>query len=316
MASSTTASNQQQQKNAKLYDLQTAIVSNNLARLREVLESLSSNPSIDFATIRLIGRATPISFAVYRSRDDVLEILLEYPFDINRLSCDHLGRIEPPLCSAVRIGKTSIVKRLLSEVDRIQVNQTDFFNQTPLWVAVKFRRLDIVLAIISHPNFRIDHRTFSLSRSSPLYLSSKYVNRGRQEIFQVLLTAGLPYTCIDSDSPDSIEELYDGVKIHPVDPSKQGLSVFIEIALVHSDYSLLRQCLNAGMHISAFRDSFINPSLRQAITDMTPRTLFSEARLVIRKILLSRTRKPITVQLVDQYLPALPRQLKFYLTQL
>ena len=304
-------------KGSKWYDLQMSIVTSNVDRVRDILDTIRKEEGDDYlSSIRFIGRATPVSFAVYRGRLEVLEILLDYPFDLNKLSCDHLGRIEPPLTSAVRLGKMPIIQCLLKRGNNINLNQVDYFQQTPLWTAVKFRRLDIVKLLVSHPDFSISHPSFIHSRSSPLFLASKYVNRGRHEIFQLLLRSGLPFECREADGVDEIEETYMGIKILSRNPSRSGFSIFIEVALVHSRFDLLEECLNAGMKISSFRELFVNQCLRDAVSSMTPRTLFSEARLVIRRILLQQTHKSLCYSLVDDLLPHLPKIIKVRLTQL
>jgi hypothetical protein len=309
-------------KGSKYYDLQMAIVTSNLEKIREILDKIRDEDGHEvLINIRFLGRATPISFAVYRGRQEVLDVLLEYPFDLNKLSCDHLGRIEPPLTSAVRLGRMGIIESLLRSRDvkgahDILINQIDYFHQTPLWTAVKFRRLDIVTLLASHPHFRTNHPSFIHSKSSPLFLASKYVNRGRHEIFTLLLRIGLPFECREADGVDEIEETYMGIKILSNNPDRAGFSIFIEIALVHSRFDLLEQCLNAGMKISGFKDLFVNSCLREAITSMTPRTLFSEARLLIRNVLTLKTHKPLTVNLVNEHFPQLPYHVQLRLTQL
>lgn len=297
-------------RGAAFYDLQMAIVTNNLAKIKDILSPLDTEV---LASIRLIGRSTPVSFAIYRNRCDVLALLLKYEFDLDKLSRDHLGRIEPAVCSAVRLGHLPILEILLKK-SNISINQCDFFGQTALWLAVRFRRLDMVAKLISHPNFRIDHKSFFLSRSSPLYLASKYVNRGRQEIFELLLRSGLPFICQDSD--DEVEESYEGVRLGRNLQARAGFSIFTEIALIHGNADLLTQLSNAGVNVSLLRDHFVSPSLRQMVARVIPRSLFSQCRLVLRRQYLIPSGCPITPQLVRQQFPSLPQHLVHRLTQL
>ena len=304
-------------RGSRWFDLQMAIVTNNVDKVDEILKEVMEKDGIEFLiNIRFVGRSTPVSFAVYRGRVEVLETLLSYPFDLNKMSCDHLGRIEPPLTSAVRLGKLPVIECLLRGRKQININQMDHFHQTPLWTAVKFRRLDIVSLLISHPNFTTDHPSFIHSRTSPVFLSSKYVNRGRHEIFRLLLRSGVPFECREADGVDEIEETYMGIKILSRNPSRTGFSVFIEIALVHSRFDLLEECLNAGMNISSFRDMFVNSCVREGISSITPRSLFSETRLLIRRKLLEKTKRPLSVSLVNEFFPSLPDLIKLRLTQL
>lgn len=297
-------------RGAAFYDLQMAIVTSNLGRIKDILSPLDPET---LASIRLIGRSTPVSFAIYRNRCDVLALLMKYDFDLNKLSRDHLGRIEPAVCSAVRLGHLQILETLLKK-SNISINQCDFFGQTALWLAVRFRRLDMVTKLISHPNFMINHKSFCTSRSSPLFLASKYVNRGRQEIFELLLRTGLPFICQDTD--DEVEESYEGVKLGRNLQARAGFSIFTEIALIHANADLLIQLSNAGVNISCLRDHFVSPSLKIMIARVIPRTLFSQARLVLRRDYLLPSGRPVTLQLVRQTFPSLPDHLAYRLTQL
>lgn len=297
-------------RGSAFYDLQMAIVTSNLTRIKEIISPLDAEA---LAGIRLIGRSTPVSFAIYRNRSDVLTLLLKYEFDLSKLSRDHLGRIEPAICSAVRLGHFQILEILLKKPN-ILINQCDFFGQTALWLAVRFRRLDMVRLIVAHPNFRTNHKSFYLSRSSPLYLASKYVNRGRQEIFELLLRLGLPFVCCDTD--DEIQESYKGWTLGPNLEIRAGFSIFTEIALIHQKADLVTQLLNAGVNVTCLRDLFVSPSMKEMVATLVPRSLFSEVRLLLRRSCLLKTGAPITFALVNRTFPSLPDQLVHRLTQL
>ena len=297
-------------KGAAFYDLQMAIVSDNLAMIKQILDPLDRET---LSSIRLVGRSTPVSFAIYRNRRDVLTLLLRYEFDLSKLSRDHLGRIEPAICSAVRLGHLAILETLLKSPD-LAVNQCDFFGQTALWLAVRFRRMDILSRLISHPNFVTNHKSFSLSRSSPLFLASKYVNRGRQEMFELLLQSGLPFICQDID--DEMEESYEGRRFGHNLASRAGLAIFTEIALIHAKADLLVQLMNAGVNVWCLRKHFVSPTLKALISHMTPRSLFSEARLVLRREYLLPSGLPITVSLVRKTFPILPDHVAVRVTRL
>ena len=178
------------------FDLQLAIITNNVNKIDEIIQGIGVEAVSN--SIRLINRSTPLSLAIYRNNKPALDHLLQHPFNLNRLSCDHLGRIEPPLCSAVRLGNKAIITKLLS-FQSINVNQFDFFGQTPLWLAVRDRRIDLVQSILQHDSFRLDLSLFTKSRTSPVYLAAKYLRRGREEMFELLLKSGLPFICIDMD---------------------------------------------------------------------------------------------------------------------
>jgi ankyrin repeat protein len=88
-------------KKSLIFDLQLAITKNNLNEIKSIL----NNNEIDLNGITFITKSTPLSFAIYHKLYEVIKLLLNSGSDPNRVSCDNLGRIEPPLCSAVRLGK-------------------------------------------------------------------------------------------------------------------------------------------------------------------------------------------------------------------
>lgn len=287
------------------FDLQLAIITNNVKKMDEIIQRIGVEAVSN--SIRLINRSTPLSLAIYRNNKPALDHLLQHPFNLNRLSCDHLGRIEPPLCSAVRLGNRPIITKLLS-FQSINVNQFDFFGQTPLWLAVRDRRLDLVQSILQHDSFRLDLSLFTKSRTSPVYLAAKYLRRGREEMFQLLLKSGLPFICIDmdhgGDDPDT-----DVVYV-------PGQTVLFEVAVVHHAYHFIRQLINAGLDVHCFRDKFANPIIRQAIGECHPRSLAAECRLTIRRQLIQKLNVPITEELVQENFPKLPGKLSKYLCDL
>ncbi|RWS23688.1 ankyrin-1-like protein [Leptotrombidium deliense] len=178
-------------------DLHLAITLNNVKEVENVLQRVKRlDPDFDVNSITFIGNASPLSYAVYRSHEEIVRLLLKYRCNPNRVSKDHLSRIEPPLCSAVRIGNTAIIESLLKLTSRLNVNQTDFFSQTPLWLAVKSRRLDIVKMIIENDNFTVDCDSFRVQKSSPVYLAAKYLRQGRRKIFELLINSGMPLCSI------------------------------------------------------------------------------------------------------------------------
>lgn len=88
-------------KKSLIFDLQLGITENNL---QKILSIISLN-EIDLNNITFITKSTPLSFAIYHKLPDVVKVLLNAGSNPNRISCDSLGRVEPPLCSAVRLGK-------------------------------------------------------------------------------------------------------------------------------------------------------------------------------------------------------------------
>lgn len=287
------------------FDLQIAIITNNIKKIDEIIEEIGIELVSD--SIRLINRSTPLSLAIYRNSQIALDRLLQHPINLNRLSCDHLGRIEPPLCSAVRMGNASIINKLLS-FQSINVNQFDCYGQTPLWWAAQTRRFDLVQSIMRHNSFKITHPSFMKSRTSPVFLSAKHLKRGREEMFHFLLKSGLPYSCIDVDNGGDDPEC-DVVYV-------DGQTVFFEIAVVHHAYHLIPCLINAGMDVHCFRDKFANPIIRQVIGECHPRTLASECRLRIRKQLTQKLNLPIGEKLMSEQFPGFPQKLVKYLCEL
>jgi len=89
-----------QSKKSTIFDLQMAITENNL---QKIISIISIN-QIDLNNVTLITKSTPLSFAIYHKLYEIVKALLSFGSNPNRISCDSLGRIEPPLCSAVRLG--------------------------------------------------------------------------------------------------------------------------------------------------------------------------------------------------------------------
>lgn len=173
-------------------EFQSAIIENNCDKVRSLCQNCMKN-SIKINDIRLTSGTTILSFAVYRQLSAIVAVLVE-SCDANLLSVDHLGRIEPPICTAVRLGNKEISKLLLS-TETANPNQVDYFNRTPIWWAVKVGRLDLVELILSHETFRLDHKYFYFRDSSPVYLAAKYVNKGLQEILERLIKSGFEHYC-------------------------------------------------------------------------------------------------------------------------
>lgn len=287
------------------FDLQIAIITNNVKKIDEIINEIGFETVSN--SIRLINRSTPLSLAIYRNNEPALDRLLLHPLNLNRLSCDHLGRVEPPLCSAIRLNNTSIVNKLLS-FQSINVNQSDNFGQTPIWWAAQMRRFDIVQSIVCHESFRVNHPSFKKSRTSPVYLAAKYLKRGREEMFKFLIDSGLPYICIDTDHGGDDPEI-DMVYV-------DGQTVLFEVAVVHRAYHFIRYLINAGMEIHCFRDKFANPEIRQVIAECHPRSLAAECRLKIRRQLIQEFNTPVSEKLVEDRFPMLPRKLLMYLCEL
>ncbi|XP_054165120.1 ankyrin repeat and SOCS box protein 12-like, partial [Oppia nitens] len=134
-------------------------------------------------------KSSPLSLAVSHGLIDCVRLLLNAGSDPNRLSTDSIGRNETPLCSVVRLGKLDLLNILLDCPD-IDVNVTDFFGQTPVWLAVRERRPYFVDQLIRHQSFSMNCQSFLKRDTNPLYLSAKYINQGRVDCFKTLLNIG------------------------------------------------------------------------------------------------------------------------------
>lgn len=261
-------------------DLQFCIVNKDLNRCKLLLKEFRLT-NFDVNSVTFIGSATPLSFAIYRENLDFVKLLLEeFNCDPNRISVDHLGRVEPPLCSAVRIGNVQIVETLINS-SGIDLNQTDFFHQTPLWLAVKSRRIDLVELLISSRHFRIDVKLFRYKKTNPLYLAAKYLKQGRWKIAQLLINAGFETNCQDDCNEDST--------IH-------------YLTSVHQDACLINMLINAGFLISKKRVTL---------------TLKAQARIFLRANFHEKTnKKSINFFNLIKFYPQLPDSLINYLCNL
>ena len=140
-------------------------------------------------------------------------MLVKFGADVNEKSKDRSERIESPLLSACRLSYADIVKVVISNVSNLlplfsfklrcvhgfdarqvllksgaDANQTDFYNQSALWVATKESRLDLVKLLVEHgAKLDIAQRWCEC----PVYLCAKYLNhRNRGEILRYLVSCG------------------------------------------------------------------------------------------------------------------------------
>ncbi|CAG0886284.1 unnamed protein product [Darwinula stevensoni] len=129
---------------------------------------------------------TALSLAVFNGDSDIVKVLVKFGADVNEKSKDRSERIESPLLSACRLSYADIVKVLLKS--GADANQTDFYNQSALWVATKESRLDLVKLLVEHgAKLDIAQRWCEC----PVYLCAKYLNhRNRGEILRYLVSCG------------------------------------------------------------------------------------------------------------------------------
>ncbi|XP_076366389.1 putative ankyrin repeat protein YahD [Tachypleus tridentatus] len=167
-------------------DLHLAVAQRNMVEVESIVASgVNLNSSI--------RGTTPLGLAIYRRYDDVVKVLVQAGADVNQRSQDHLERIEPPLCSACRLGNLAVVKILLQN-PCIDVNKRDFFNKTPLWTAVKEKRSDLVNLLLAN---KADVNVGEIWSECPLHLATKY--RGRRDIAEMLIRRGCRVNVADSD---------------------------------------------------------------------------------------------------------------------
>ncbi|XP_067134492.1 ankyrin repeat and SOCS box protein 13-like [Centruroides vittatus] len=158
-------------------DLFLAVVRRDAKAVEKIIRS-GADPD------HLIAGATPLSLSVYRGNAETVRALIQAGASVNQRSQDHLGRIEPPLCSACRLGHFDICQMLL-ECPSIDPDRIDFFGKTPLWIAAKERRYDLVQLLI---RCGADVNAFKCWSDCPLYLCAKY--GGRIRIAEALVVRG------------------------------------------------------------------------------------------------------------------------------
>ena len=203
------------------YDLFTAIEAGSVRGVRSVLLSY---PDLDLNFH--IKNITPLSLALYKKQLDIFHLFMRHNergqrMDLDMISKDHLGRVEPPIITACRLhflegvmtlvnqgaeidcpdgqGHTALrVAALLQMPDLVSyliskgasVNRADRFRCTPLLAALMYRVSSMIIKML------IVHGStlYSLHPSAercPLFWAAKH---GNSEIVKLVLTAGVPVT--------------------------------------------------------------------------------------------------------------------------
>lgn len=267
-------------------DVQFSIISHDAKQLESLLQllSLSTNGANLITSLKLIRGATPLSAAIYQRFTDGVRILLNYGCDPNQMSVDHIGRKEPPLFSAVRLGYLEIIKLLLED-PRTDVNQTNFFGQSSIWWTVKDRRIDLFNLLINHPGFRIDLKNFSVQNSNPLYLALKYMTRGRRQMALILMQIGFSLCCVD-DSEKRPSALH-----------------FLVNSRDECDKEILNKALESGVDPNELR------RLNAKVPLNVPLSLKKLTRITIRDQLKAKTGLPLTTNAIGKLLPRMPNML-------
>lgn len=210
-----------------VFDLYVAVSSGSTQDARHILLSY---PHMDFN--KPVKGSTALSLSLYKRHFDIFSLLMRYcekskTLNLNKLSKDHMNRIEPPIITACRMhflegavalvnagadidatdnfGHTALwvacrqqmpdlVQYLIS--NGASVNKTNRYNQTPLLVALSYRVSSIITkTLILHGSLLQgpkNNNTLS-SQHNPLFWAAKNKN---MEIVRLMLTAGIPISDI------------------------------------------------------------------------------------------------------------------------
>nr|XP_027226792.1 serine/threonine-protein phosphatase 6 regulatory ankyrin repeat subunit B-like [Penaeus vannamei] len=168
-----------------ILDLHQAIVTGDVASVARLVGS-----ELDLGCP--VRGTTALSLAVYRGDLQALRLLVKAGAPLDRRSKDHLERLETPIISAIRLGHREIFEELVTHGARLDLR--DFYNQTPLWFAVKEQRLGFVKVLLK-AGAPVD---FTRATENPLNIAMQFLGyRGRREMALELVAAGVPLTLED-----------------------------------------------------------------------------------------------------------------------
>lgn len=131
-----------------LFDLYVAVMAGDTQNVRNIL---LSHPDVDFNV--LVKGATVLSLSLYKRHFDIFGLLMRHcekskKLNLNVCSKDHLNRIEPPVITACRMH---FVEGVVSLVNAgADIDATDNFGHTALWVASRQQMADLVEYLISN----------------------------------------------------------------------------------------------------------------------------------------------------------------------
>jgi len=131
-----------------VFDLYMAVTSGSTQEARNIL---LSHPHCDFNTP--VKGATALSLSLYKRHFDIFGLLMRYcgkskNLDLNKCSKDHLNRIEPPIITACRMH---FLEGVVALVDAgADIDATDNFQHTALWVACRQQMPDLVQYLITN----------------------------------------------------------------------------------------------------------------------------------------------------------------------
>ncbi|XP_005092968.1 ankyrin repeat and SOCS box protein 8 [Aplysia californica] len=130
------------------YEIFAAIEIGSLTRVRNVLLSY---PDLDFNFH--IKDVTPLSLSLYRRRFEIFQLFLRHQdkmgnLNLDMISKDSLGRMEPPIITACRLHFLEGVVTLVTK--GADIDMTDNQGHTALWVASRQQMPDLVDYLISN----------------------------------------------------------------------------------------------------------------------------------------------------------------------
>ncbi len=249
---------------ANIHDLHHAIVALSWEDVQHVLEICT----MDINTT--VCGTTALSLSLYKDKPAVFKMMLCHQYcrgrlDINKLSKDDKQRLEPPLVTACRLGNPEAVHLLVQH--GADLEGTDNFQHTPLWMATRQRHLELVTFLL---NSGVNVNPSNVWTHSPLFFAVKYSSK-RTDIAKVLI--------------------YNGAEVK-LNMLKSGPSL-LYCAIIQGDMSIARLIVDAGYNVSAddkVREEFAAGTLTRnrtlidwLVAEMkTPTALQRQCRLVIR----------------------------------
>ncbi|KZS17651.1 Ankyrin repeat and SOCS box protein 11 [Daphnia magna] len=169
-----------------------------IGQVQEVSRLLAAggDPDAIYRGITLLG--TAIS-----SQDKAMvQVLLSAGADASVPSHGSNGRLEPPLYTACRLKDDELAEMLIRA--GADLNASDFYGHTPLWVATKGQRPLLVAKLLAAGSRLGSTEDYSWSQC-PLYLATKYLGyRGRHQLAMFLMAAGADPTRMDSKGRSAI----------------------------------------------------------------------------------------------------------------
>lgn len=179
-------------RRSRAADLVFAVKQKDCAALERMVENEGADPN------SALKGMTPLAFAVWEGLVDCIATLLRLGADPNLRAVDNVGRMEPPLVSAIRLGHPSSICILLLD-NGADPNAKDFYGHTALWAAVYARRGDIIGLVLRYGarvrEWKEKIEVLPLWNECPLYQA---VLQGRL-LWMYLVKAGASAMAVDRD---------------------------------------------------------------------------------------------------------------------